>query len=392
MNDIHVLDLTRVLAGPWAAQHLADQGADVIKVEPPEGDETRQFGAAVNGTSTYYLAANRNKRAITLDLKTEGGQQVLERLLGWADVVMENFRPGVAARLGLDWEDLKTRYPRLVYVAIHAFGDQTPGWSERPGYDLMIQHMGGATTLTGWPGTPPTKCATSSADLIAGLYATQAVLLGLLHRERCGVGQKIVINMLQTQASCLTYHATRWALTGEIDTPRGNAHAGIVPYDVFRCADGWLTVACTNDGAWVRLCRALGLTERPEWSTNRQRIVERAHVTAAVATALAALNVQDADSLLTKARVACGPVLSPDQTLAHPAVEGVIVEDARLGPIPMPGPAFRSATTRQQHTPAPEAGAHTLSILQTLGIEASFTQLQHNGAFGPASNIPLLDL
>lgn len=382
MQEVRVLDLTRVLAGPWATQHLADQGAQVIKVEPPSGDETRGFGPIVHGESTYYLSANRDKRSIVLDLKTAAGREVLDALLDHTDLVVENFRPGVADRLGLGWERLHARWPRLIYVAIHAFGDDTPGWSERPGYDLLLQHLSGATSLTGWPGDPPTKCATSTADLFAGLYATQAALHGLLHREWTGEGQRIVVNMLQAQATCLTYHAARYAVTGQVDTQRGNAHAGIVPYDVFRCTDGWLVIACANDGQWRRLRSALDLDDCAGWRNNVDRVADRAAVSAAVQEAIGALTVERADATLRAAGVPAGPVLRPDQTLAHPAVHRVTVEHPVLGPIALPGPAFQTASTRTTHRPPPGLGADRDEVLATVGLAEDLERLRDAGAFG----------
>ncbi|MBA2321034.1 MAG: CoA transferase, partial [Deltaproteobacteria bacterium] len=268
MNGTRILDFSRVLAGPWATQMLADQGAEVIKVEPPGGDETRAFAPLVDGVSTYFLSANRNKRSIELDLHNPVGRSAALALAGRADVVVENFRPGVMARLGLSWETLSALNPRLVYVAIHAFGEEGgEEWVKRPGYDLVLQAMGGAMSFTGFPGSPPIRAGAPVADLFAGLHAVQAVLLGLLDRERTGKGTKTVVNMMQVQLGALVYHATRHAVTGEAEGPRGNAHRGLVPYDIYPCADGWIALACGNDGIWRRLVAALDLAAPRAWST-----------------------------------------------------------------------------------------------------------------------------
>ncbi|MFK7930240.1 MAG: CaiB/BaiF CoA transferase family protein [Myxococcota bacterium] len=383
MNGIHILDLTRVLAGPWAVQHLADQGAHVIKVEPPGGDETRHFGPIINGHSTYFQCANRNKRSIVLDLKTTGGCQVLERLIERADVLVENFRPGVMQRLGFGWERLHNAHKRLLYVAIHAFGEDISGWSTRPGYDLLLQHMGGATAMTGFPGNPPIKHANSNADLIAGLYANQAILHGLLQRERTGETQKIIVNMMQAQASCLAYHATRWSVTGIVGQQRGNSHAGIVPYDVFRCADGWFVVACANDASWGRLCTALKLPPVAGWAKNVDRVANRDAVNETVQTTLATLSVSEAEAALTAFGVAGGPVLSPDQTLTHPAVNTVEFDHEALGVVRTPGPVLRTTSTREDHTPPPSLGEHRDSVLIEAGYSPSqIAELDRSGAFG----------
>lgn len=387
LNGIRIVDLTRVLAGPWATQQLADQGATVVKIEPPGGDETRNFGPWVEGHSTYFMACNRNKRSIVLDLTSEGGRDVLHRLLADADVVIENFRPGVAERLGFGWAELHPRYPKLLYVAIHAFGHPDQGvpveWTSRPGYDLVLQAMGGGAAATGHPGSPPIKNALSVADLLTGLLATQAVLLGLLERERTGRTQKIVVNMMHAQAAALAYHATRWLIAGEVEEQRGSAHRGLVPYDLYRCSDGWLALACGNDGMWRRLVPALGLPDEPGWARNADRVANRAAVDAVVAEKLAALRVADADALLAKAGVPAGPVLTMDRTLAHPAVDIVTAEHAALGAIAMPGPPLQTVTTRSQHSPPPTIGADRDAILAELGYDdVGIRRLIDGGAVG----------
>ncbi len=385
MRGTRVVDLTRVLAGPFATMQLADHGADVIKVEPPEGDETRGFGPRVADTSTYFLANNRGKRSIVLDLKTEAGRAVLAALLRDADVLVENFRPGVLERLGFGWPELHRANPRLVVVAIHAFGDEQPEWRGRPGYDLVLQAMGGAMAATGRPGDPPTKTATSIADLVAGLYAVQAVLLGLLERERTGSGRKLVVNMLQAQATCLAYHATRWTVAGQLEQQRGSGHAGLVPYDVFRCEDGWLAVACGNDSIWRRLVGALELPDRPEWRRNVDRVAARADVDAAVGARLAGWTVDAADRALADAGVPAGPVLTLDRTLGHPAVTMWRTEHPTLGEIPVPAPAIRTDTTGPSRG-APALGADRDDVLAGLGYDASTIEaLAAAGAFGARS-------
>lgn len=385
MRGTRVVDLTRVLAGPFATMQLADHGADVIKVEPPEGDETRGFGPRVADTSTYFLANNRGKRSIVLDLKTEAGRAVLAALLRDADVLVENFRPGVLERLGFGWPDLHRANPRLVVVAIHAFGDEQPEWRGRPGYDLVLQAMGGAMAATGRPGDPPTKTATSIADLVAGLYAVQAVLLGLLERERTGTGRKLVVNMMQAQATCLAYHATRWTVAGQLEQQRGSSHAGLVPYDVFRCEDGWLALACGNDPIWRRLIGVLELPDRPEWRRNVDRVAARADVDAAVGARLAAWTVEAADRALADAGVPAGPVLTLDRTLDHPAVTMWRTDHPTLGEVLVPAPAIRGGATAPSRG-APGLGADRGDVLAGLGYDdATIEALTAAGAFGAPS-------
>lgn len=384
MQGLTILDLSRVLAGPWATQQLADQGATVIKVEPPGGDETRHFGPVVQGVSAYHLAANRNKRSIVLDLHTEAGRAVLDRLVARADAVVENFRPGVAERLGLDWDDLHARHPRLVYVSIKAFGEEgDPAWLRRPGYDIVLQAMGGAASITGFPGGPPLKAGTSIADLTTGLWCTQAILLGLLHRERTGEGQKIVVNMLHAQACALAYHATRYLVTGEVEGQRGNSHGSLAPYDLYRCRDGWLALGCGNDGIWQRLRAALGLADEPAWRDNAGRVAHREAVDRAVGGALGALSVAEADGRLAQAGVPAGPVLHVDEVLAHPAVHLVEMAHPVLGPVRAPGPPLCTLTTRAVHEPPAALGADLEAVLAEAGFaEAECAAFRAAGAFG----------
>lgn len=384
MVGIRILDLSRVLAGPWATQQLADQGADVIKVEPPGGDETRRFGPVVDGVSTYYAALNRNKRSIELDLRTDAGREVALRLAERCDVVVENYRPGVAERLGVGFEALRQRNPRLIYVAIHAFGAEgDPAWVSRAGYDLVLQAMGGAASFTGFPGSPPLRAGIPAADLNAAHLCVQAVLLGLLHRERTGEGQKIVVNMMQAQVAALTYLASRYTMAGEVETPRGNQHRGLAPYDLYRCADGWLAVACGNDAIWQRIREALHLPDHEAWRTNAGRVAHREALDAALAKALGKLTVAEADRRLARAAVPAGPVLDTAGALAHPQVQRVRVDDPVLGTVELPGPAITTATTRTSHRAAPHLGDDSDSVLAELGYTpADLERLAAAGAFG----------
>lgn len=384
MVGVKVVDFSRVLAGPWAGQHLADQGAEVIKVEPPGGDETRRFGPIVSGVSTYYLSCNRNKRSIVLDLRTDAGREVALRLVAGADAVLHNWRPGVDARLGLDWERLRAIAPNLVYVAISGFGsDSPPAWRARAGYDLVLQAMGGAMSFTGFPGQPPIRAGAPVADLVAGLLAVQAVLYGLLQVARGGAGQRIEVNMLQAQSACLVYHATRQDLTGESEAQRGNAHAGLAPYDVYPCADGWLAVAVGNDTLWSALVAALGLDDRPEWQTNLDRVAARADVDAAIRSALADRSAADAESALAAAGVPAGRVLDVEAVMHHEAVTRAVFDHPAVGAVHAAGPVLRTATTRTSHRAPPGPGDDRDAILTEVGYDGpAIRDLADRGAFG----------
>jgi len=383
VRGIRVLDMTRVLAGPWATQMMADQGAEVIKVESPQGDETRRFEPRVGDDATYFQSLNRNKRSIVLDLKTASGRAVLQRLAASSDVVVENFRPGVAARVGLEWPTLHASFPRLVYVAIHAFGDGESEGTDRAGYDLVLQAMGGAASFTGFPDSPPVRSGLPVADLLSGLYATQAALLGLLEVERTGRGQKIVVNMLQAQAAALTYQASRYVLTGEEEAPRGSAHRGLVPYNLYPCSGGHIAIACGNDGMWQRLREAVRMEDRVQWRTNAGRVDDREALEQALCSAVAEVAVSELDARLCAAGVAAGPVLTIGQVLGHEAVSHVALRHPRLGEFQLPAPVLQTASTRAEHRCAPELGEHRDALLNELGYgQDSLDELERQGAFG----------
>ena len=279
LHGIKVLDLTRVLAGPYCTMLLADMGADVVKVERPgAGDDTRAYGPPfVNGESAYFMSVNRNKRSLTLNLKHADGLRILERLIAAADVLVENFRPGTMESFGYGYEAARQVNPRLIFCSISGFGHTGPK-SALPGYDLIIQGEGGVSSLTGSPDGPPFKVGTSPADVVAGMMGFQGILLSLLARQQTGCGQKVDIGMLDCQVALLTYQAGIYFATGESPTRMGNQHPTITPYETYRCADGYINLACGNDSMWRTFCGALG---RDEWTadarfaTNADRVQHR---------------------------------------------------------------------------------------------------------------------
>ena len=255
-----------------------------------------------------------------------------------------------------------------MYISIKAFGEQSDhAATSRAGYDLVLQAMGGGAAITGQAGQPPSKHGNSIADLTTGLLAAQAALSGLLHRERTGQGQRIVVNMMQLQSSLLAHHLTRQLIADEPAEQRGNSHAALVPYDLYPCSDGWLAIACGNDRLFVQLCKALNIRARTEWQSNPQRLQHRQAIDQAIARQLQNLPAEQADGMLSDAGVPCGPVLTPEQTLSHPAVRTVRVQHDTLGAIELPGVGFASLSTRQQHTAPPTAGEHQRAILEELG-------------------------
>lgn len=351
-----VLDFTRVLAGPWATQILGDQGFDIWKIEPPEGDETRTFLPHQDGESVYFACTNRNKRSLCIDLKRPEGVAAVRRLARACDVVVENFRPGVLDRLGLGFEVLAAENPALIYVSISAFG---PGpLADRAGYDLVLQSMGGLATLTG---DPPQKAGPSIADLASAQTAVQAVLFALLRRQQTGKGERIDISMLSVQHALLAYYASAWLNAGRPPPAPSNAHPSISPYNLYPCQDGWLAICCANQSLWRKLQGALSLPEDPRFADNLSRAQHRAALDDYIIAALASDTVQNWETKLAAVGVPCGPALSVQQTLAHPAASLMNVGPWRFPTPPLPPRQLR---------PPPGLGEHSSMILLEAGFSA----------------------
>ena len=278
LAGLRVIDLTRVLAGPFCAMSLGDMGAEVIKVEEPgKGDDTRGWPPFASGEATYFMSVNRNKKSLTLNMKAPEGQAILRRLLAKADVVIENFRPGTMERLGFGYAALRKLNPRLIYCSISGFGESGPEAS-RPGYDLIVQGESGVMDLTGFPDGPPVKVGNSIGDLVSGMAAAQGVTLALLSRSKTGKGQKVEIGMLDVMASLLTYQAGLYWNAGGKPARRGNQHPSIVPYEVFQAQDAYMTLGVANNSLWERMCAAIGredLAKDPRFDTEANRVTNR---------------------------------------------------------------------------------------------------------------------
>lgn len=377
LDHIFVLDLSRVLSGPYCTMALADMGARVLKVEQPRvGDDTRAFGPPfVNGESSYFLSINRNKESLTLDLKSEAGKALLWKLVEKADVLVENFRPGVLKRLGFFYEACAERNKGLIYCSISGFGHEgLPAFSAKPGYDVVIQGLGGLQSLTGEPDGPPFKVGTSIADLVAGMYATQGILLALIARTRTGRGQRVDISMLDGQVSLLTYQAGIYFATGRVPARIGNRHPSIAPYETCQTADGYLNLAVGNDTLWRAFCKAadLGHLEGdPRFATNRMRVQGRDQLFEELGPVLKTKTVAEWVEALDQAGVPCGPVLSLDQVLNHPQVQArdmVVTQQHKVaGQIRSTGVPIRlSETPGAVVTPPPLLGEHTDRVLEEL--------------------------
>ena len=383
LDGIRVLDLTRVLAGPWATQNLADLGAEVIKVERPgHGDDTRKWGPPFlrdrDGRETsdaaYYLACNRGKKSITLDFTRPEGRALARRLAAAADVLVENFKVGDLARHGLDYATLSRENPRLVYCSITGFGQDGP-YRDRPGYDFMVQGLGGLMSVTGerdeLPGGGPQKVGVAVSDLFTGMYATTAILAALLERGRSGRGQAIDMALLDVQVAMLANLSSSYFVSGQAPGRMGNAHMNIVPYHVFRAADAFLIVAVGNDGQFAGFCRVLGVPEwasDPRFSTNPQRVRHRDLLVGMITARLAARPAAEWLAGLEAAGVPCGPINDLDQVFADPQVlhRGMRVKAPHpaAGEVAMVANPIKFSGTPIVHDRAPPLlGEHTEEVL-----------------------------
>ncbi len=377
LSGITIVDLSRILAGPYCTLLLAELGARVIKVEPPGGgDDARQYGPFKNGQSAYFASVNRGKESIALDLKSEEGRDIFERLLDKADALVENFRPGTMEKLGYGWETLHPRYPRLVYAAASGFGHSGP-YSHYPAYDMVVQGLGGVMSITGHPGMPLTRIGTSIGDLGGGLFTAVALNAALLHRERTGEAQKVDVALFDCQLALLENAIVRYTTTGEIPGPMGARHPSITPFEAFATKDGNIIIAAGNDGLFVKLAAALGrpeLAEDARYKTNALRNQHQQALKAEVEAVLRGADTTHWIDVLEGAGVPCGPVNNVAQALAHPQTEArnmlVAVDDPVLGRLklagnPMKVSGFADPPTR---APAPALDADRDSILRELGF------------------------
>ena len=378
LSHLKVLDMSRILAGPWAGQLLGDLGADVTKIERPGvGDDTRGWGPPYlteGGDAAYFLCANRNKRSVTIDFTKPAGQALVRRLVEKSDILIENFKVGGLAQYGLDWPSLQTVNPRLIYCSITGFG-QTGPYAGRAGYDFLIQGMGGLMSVTGRsegePGAGPQKVGVALTDVLTGLYASNAILAAVAHRERTGVGQHIDLALLDVQVASLANQTMNYLTSGVAPVRMGNAHPNIVPYQDFPTRDGDMIIAVGNDGQFVRLCAEAG---HPEWSadprfaTNAARVANRAAFVAAFSAVSVARSTAEWIAALEAVGVPCGPINTLADVFADPHVVARGLEmrmphgsgvDAKL----VANPIRMSGTPIEYRTAPPLLGADTRTVL-----------------------------
>jgi crotonobetainyl-CoA:carnitine CoA-transferase CaiB-like acyl-CoA transferase len=381
LSHIRVLDLSRVLAGPWASQVFADLGAEVIKVERPgTGDDTRGWGPPWvderSGESAYFASANRGKKSITVDLARPEGQQIVRKLSARSDVLLENYRAGALGRYGLDYPRLAAENARLVYCSITGFG-QTGPYRDRAGYDFLIQGMGGLMSITGEPDGEPMKVGVAITDILTGMYAATAVLAALAHRERSGRGQHIDLALLDVQVAALANHAQNYLVTGQNPARLGNAHPSIVPYQSFATKDGHIVIAVGNDAQFRRLCAVAGrpgLADDPRFATNAGRVRNREALVALLAEVIGGRGSREWIEALEAATVPCGPINDLAQVFADPQVvhRGMRMQAPHsvAGTVPMVRSPIRLSETPPGPDLGPPAlGEHTDEVLTgILGI------------------------
>jgi crotonobetainyl-CoA:carnitine CoA-transferase CaiB-like acyl-CoA transferase len=374
LEGIRVVDLSRILAGPYCSMLLSDFGAEVIKIENPDkGDDTRAYGPPfVDGESVYFLSVNRGKRSLALNLKSPEGRDVLTKLIRRADVLLENFRRDFLQNIGFGYDDVARLNPKIIYASITGFGHTGP-WADRPGYDLAVQGMSGIMSLTGDPNGPPYKTGTSLADITAGLYAALGILLALQARQRTGRGQKVDVSLLDGQVSLLTYQAGIYFGTGQSPNRKGNQHPTIVPYETFQARDRYFNLAVGNDRLWQQFCDLLGRQDlKEQFPTNPQRVEQHDKLFPMLQQIFAGKTADEWLALLEKAGIPCGPIYTVAEALEHPQVKAreMVVErpHPKLGKVKLTGvPVKLSDTPGEAGAAPPLLGQHTEEILRELG-------------------------
>ena len=375
LQDLVVLDLSRVLAGPYCTMVLADMGAKVYKIEHPDGgDDSRAFGPFVGHESAYFMSLNRNKRSMTMNLKQPRTRDLFLAMVRKADVVVENFRPGAMERLGLGYEQLREVNPRIVYAAISGFGHTGP-YAQKPCYDIVAQAMGGLMSITGHPDGPPTRVGASIGDITAALFAAIGILAAVHERAASGMGQKIDISMLDCQVAILENAVARYLTSGEVPSRIGNRHPSISPFSAFATSDGYVIVAAGNDGLWTRLCQVVGrpeLAADPRFATNGDRTANWEQLEPLLVSAFAGRSTAEWITDLEAAGIPCGPINDIAQVMADPQIRArrmvQVVDHPVAGPVSVTASPVKMSRTPidLSFTAAPGLGEHTEQVLTEL--------------------------
>jgi crotonobetainyl-CoA:carnitine CoA-transferase CaiB-like acyl-CoA transferase len=389
LDGIRVVDLSRILAGPYCSMLLSDFGADIVKIENPDkGDDTRAYGPPfLDGESVYFLSINRGKKSLTLNLKTPEAREILTKLIQNSDVLLENFRQDFLPSIGFGYEEVAKLNPKIIYASVTGYGHTGP-WANRPGYDLAVQGQGGIMSLTGDPNGPPYKTGTSFADITAGIYATLGILLALQARQRTGKGQKVDVSLLDGQVSFLTYQAGIYFGTGKSPMRKGNQHPTIVPYETFKASDRYFNLAVGNDRLWGQFCDLLGrqdLKTHEKFATNPQRVSNHQELYPILQKIFTEKTAEEWLAFFEKNGIPCGAIFSVGEVLEHPQVHAreMIVErpHRKLKSVKMTGvPVKLSDTPGIAGNAPPVLGQDTLSVLRDLGYtDEQFTDFLKRG-------------
>ena len=392
LQDIKVIDFSQILAGPFCTMLLSDMGADVIKIEKPNGgDDTRRYGPPfIEGESAAFLTLNRNKRSIVLDLKSEQGIAVVRRMLEDADVMIHNFRPGVVDRMGLGYDDVSALNPAIVYCTVSGFGTTGP-YSSRAGFDLVAQGMSGLMSINGFPGAPPAKVGVPMADLNTGMFCAYGILTAYINRLSTGKGQHVDASLIESGIAYTLYESATYFATGEVAGPLGSAHRMIAPYQAFATQDGYINIGAANQNNWERMCRAIGredLLDDDRFASNPERMVSIEALTPIMEETFRTKTTSHWVEILETAGVPCGPIYNIEQVYADPHVQSremsVALEHPKAGGIRNIGvPVKLSDTPGSVRTPAPLLGQHSDEVLDQYGYdESEIAALKDSGALG----------
>ena len=392
LQDIKVIDFSQILAGPFCTMLLADMGADVIKIEKPNGgDDTRRYGPPfIEGESAAFLTLNRNKRSIVLDLKSEQGLAIVRRMLEDADVMIHNFRPGVVDRMGLAYEDVSALNPAIVYCTVSGFGTTGP-YSSRAGFDLVAQGMSGLMSINGFPDSPPAKVGVPMADLNTGMFCSYGILTAYINRLMTGKGQHVDASLIESGIAYTLYESATYFATGEVAGPLGSAHRMIAPYQAFATQDGYINIGAANQNNWERMCRAVGredLLDDERFASNPERMVSIDALTPIMEETFRTQTTDHWVKTLEKAGVPCGPIYDMEQVYADPHVQSremaVPLEHPKAGSIRNIGvPVKLSDTPGSVRTPAPLLGQHSDEVLTEFGYEdTDVTAFKDAGVLG----------
>lgn len=375
LENIKILDLTRVLAGPFCTMLLSELGAEVIKVETPEtGDDSRAYGPFRNNKSMYFVSINRGKKSISVNLKSEKGKQIIRDLLMEFDVIIENFKPGTMEKLGLGYEEIKQINPKIIYAASSGFGHTGPD-SKKPAYDILVQAMGGMMSITGWPNTPPTRVGMSVGDITVSFYTAMGILSALYQRTITGLGQKVDVSMLDCQLSILENAVLRYQADNVAPSPIGNRHPTITPFQAFQAKDDYFVIAAGNDSIFVKLCKAINceyLLEDERFKTNGNRTKNLKEIDAILSSIFITKNVSDWVAIFDAVDVPCSPINTIDKAIENRQIKArnmiVEVDDKDMGKIKVVGNAIKMSTIEESQirNPAPEIGEHNDLIFKTM--------------------------